>query len=748
MVKKKGVSKQELREDVLEDLNKIGNLSTLEKEIIDNLTNENKELNLTNAINYLYKNRGNGESGNNDNDGSIKLGRIENLTAISDIEGTKANLSWQNPTITEFEKVEIYVSTQDLTSANYDYCNKNTTKIVDSKVEFFEYTSTKNITYHFKAFAIYNVLGILKSSDGITTSVKVMDTKPTTTIKYLTASDGNEKISLSWTNPNDVDFDKVKIIRKEGSKPLNETDGIVIYEGKDSYYVDTNLTNNIDYYYRFFTYDDSNNVNDTDTQFVHAIPRENGYDQSISNFVATPDDGKVTLTWTNPIVASFKRVKIRRKIGNYPIGITDGDLVYDYIAQGTYPTEIDSYKDENLTNGVKYYYRAFTFNKDDQYCDITEGQQVTATPQIFKEYGVRWDKSADTVKRLGDAIDLVAVTGGKNDFNNLMPWLGMKRCNLSDSGVVNAYYGSPTYKVDGSNGQCMVEIPKFWYKIDYVSDKIVEFWICDGAKGGYKTHPAFFRDRKHLCDNDSGTAEEVDYRYYRTYLPSLNNDKLESKSGVKPKENISLTQARNYAKNRGNSWGLVDFNLQYAIQLLYLIEYAHFDSQTKIGKGFVDVYNSAPHITGGTDNLGNQSGNESNQGTDGKHQMTYRGIEDFWGNYYYWIDGFYCDSNYNILIGNKGFNDKGNGYKNYGKGVTSDIDGYIGDIQNKEECGFVISKANGSDTNKLYDYGRLADGLPVAGGRWDIRSETGAFYFYCHYAASNENWSVVASLAF
>ncbi len=149
MVKKKGVSKQELREDVLEDLNKIGNLSTLEKEIIDNLTNENKELNLTNAINYLYKNRGNGESGNNDNDGSIKLGRIENLTAISDIEGTKANLSWQNPTITEFEKVEIYVSTQDLTSANYDYCNKNTTKIVDSKVEFFEYTSTKKYNISF-----------------------------------------------------------------------------------------------------------------------------------------------------------------------------------------------------------------------------------------------------------------------------------------------------------------------------------------------------------------------------------------------------------------------------------------------------------------------------------------------------------------------------------------------------------------------------------------------------------------------
>ncbi|HCL4455034.1 TPA: hypothetical protein N2D10_003058 [Clostridium botulinum] len=737
----KGVTKQELGIDVIEDLNKIGNLSTLEKEIIDSLTNENKEVNITNAINYLCQNN---KGGNNDNDGSIKLGTIENLTAISDLEGTKAILTWKNPTITEFQKVEIYVSTQDLTSANYDYCTKNATKIVDDKIDTFEFKASNNTTFYFKAFAVYNIFGTLQNSDGIVTSVKVIDTKPPAIVTNIKATTGNGEITLAWINPNDKDFAKVKIVRKENNNPTDIKDGIVVYEGNNITYKDTSLSNGTNYYYRFFTYDLNNNINYTDTQFISVTPLANGYNKPVNNFTAQLGNTEITLSWTNPVDDSFNKVMIRKKIGSYPSSITDGDLVYE--GNNT------AYKDIGLTNGTKYCYRAFTFNKNNQYCDVADGQQVDSIPQVFKEYGVRWTKSTDTMERLGDAVGLTAVTGGKNDFNSLMPWCGIRRCNLSDEGIVNAYYGSPMYKLDGSNGQCMVEIPKFWFKIDYISNDIIEFWICNGAKDGYEIHPAFFRDRKHLCNDNSGIAEEVNYRYHHTYLPSLNNNKLESKSSIIPRTSITMDQARSYAMARGNSWGLVDFNLRYAIQLLYLIEYAHFNSQEKIGKGFVSSNDSA-HITGGTNNLGNQSGNEADNGIDGKHQVSYRGIEDFWGNCSQWIDGFYYNRNRYIYIGNKGFNNEGKGYTYCDMGSKDyNFGGFISDILPNKKCGFVIKETGGSNSTKLCDSGALhADRLPIAGGCYrsaENGSDYGVFYFYCMHSASNASSDIASSLAF
>ncbi|HCL4447050.1 TPA: hypothetical protein N2D16_002654 [Clostridium botulinum] len=725
-----------IQEDIKSNLSKIGNLSTLEKEIVDNLKKENKEINVTNAINYLCQNN---KGGNNDNDGSIKLGTIQNLTAVSDSEGTKAILSWQNPNTTEFQKVEIYVSAQDLTSANYDYCIKNTTKIVDNKVEFFEHKSINNTTYYFKAFAIYNVFGVLQNSDGIVTSVKVIDTKPPEIVTNIKATTGNGEITLAWTNPNDKDFAKVKIVRKENNNPTDIKDGIVVYEGNNITYKDTSLSNGTNYYYRFFTYDTNNNVNDTDIQIINITPIANGYDKPISDFTAKGGDGEVALSWIYPSDTNFSTVKIRRKENGYPTGIDDGDFVCEcfYAYSPGYSEEFiaGNELDKNLTNGVKYYYRAFTFNKNNQYCDIEDGQQVTAIPQAFKEYGVRWTKSTDTMERLGDAVGLTAITGGKNDFNSLIPWCGMKRCNLSDSGVVNAYYGNPMYKIDASNGQCMVEIPKFWFKIDYVSNDIIEFWICDGAKDGYEVHPAFFRDREHLCDDSSGVAEEVGYRYHHAYLPSLNNNKLESKSGVSPYVKMSVTNGRNYSKARGKGWGLVDFNLRYAIQLLYLIEYAHFDSQTKIGKGYVEDYvgnTLVPHVTGGTNSLGNESGNENDNGVDGKHQVSYRGIEDLWGNCYYWIDGFLCDNNYNILIGNKGFNNDGINYNNFGMGIGVGM-GIISDIFENKNLGFIPKDSKGSTTSKLHDMGNLSRNLlPCVGGVRGGNFNVGIFMFQCY----------------
>lgn len=461
----------------------------------------------------------------------------------------------------------------------------------------------------------------------------------------------------------------------------------------------------------------------------------------VTSFTATSGNAQVTLNWTNPIDTDFVGIKILRKIGSYPTSPVDGVIVYS--GANT------SYVDTTPTNGTQYFYRAFTFDYDNNFNTTESGQEATATPLAVKEYGINWNKLTDTVTRLGNAIGLNAPnvngnTNYTNDFSTLYPWKDMKRVNLSDSGVENAVYGDVAYKTDATNGQCMVRVPKFYYKVVNTDVNNIQFWIADAPKDGYEVHPAFLRCRDKLCDDQTGVAIEVDKRYHHTYLPSLNGTKLESKSGVSPLASVTIGNGRTYAKNRGNSWGLKDFNLNYAIQMLYLIEFAHFDSQTKIGRGFVDG-NTASHKTGGTNNYGNNSYGEAT----GKLQMSYRGIEDFYGNCYQWLDGFFCNASRNILIGNKGFNDIGTGYITYTTGLGADFSGYISEIFGDKTTGFAPKVCSGSATTKLYDPGSLYAGcLPIAGGYWDNASYTGAFYFYCINSASNAIAYIACSLAF
>jgi hypothetical protein len=75
--------------------------------------------------------------------------------------------------------------------------------------------------------------------------------------------------------------------------------------------------------------------------------------------------------------------------------------------------------------------------------------------------GVEVDYANRTFTRLAGAV---GKTPGA-DFDNILAFGGRRRCNLADNGTVNAYYGEPGYIEDGSNGQVMVEQPKFYYKV-------------------------------------------------------------------------------------------------------------------------------------------------------------------------------------------------------------------------------------------------------------------------------------------
>ena len=247
---------------------------------------------------------------------------------------------------------------------------------------------------------------------------------------------------------------------------------------------------------------------------------------------------------------------------------------------------------------------------------VAEGTNHTApasktcavTVQFINIYGVQWDGTSTTaLARTDDAalfVDPVPAVGtgnGSSPFDSRLPWSGM------------------TKVTDGNN--VLVAIPKFWVKVTHSPFKVQ---IADQAIDGFQVSPAH-RDR------GDGVGER-DVVYIGRYEC---NSSYQSRTGQSPKVNISLSSFRSGIKALGTGYYQADFALQLTLWYLYLVEFANWNSQSKIGHGNVD--SGSVINTGGTDSMTYHTGRAA--GTDGNVAIQYRNIENWWGNVFEWRDG-------------------------------------------------------------------------------------------------------------
>lgn len=354
-------------------------------------------------------------------------------------------------------------------------------------------------------------------------------------------------------------------------------------------------------------------------------------------------------------------------------------------------------------------------------------------------FGVCWDTSnpSTALTRLTHKTDpyrlvtqtvteepkpAVGTGEGSSPFDAFMPWSGVEECNIDTSGAVTARKGDGNFSRDGL--YVMVYIPEFYVAYRESGTKKF-FYISDVSDEKFVKHPGSGKlvGRYHMCDFYGAGA---------------------SKTKSAPVTNLTRSAAQDRAKMIGNRFHLYDFATYCAIIWLYLVEFADWNCQSKIGRGYVDG-NMSTINSGGTDSMTFHTGRAS--GTDGQTAVQYRGIENLWGNVFQWVDGFNVNNGtaYYCTDPSKYADDTLTGYINIGRLTRP---GFIKDLTVTDNGLLIPKTTGGSQTTYIPDYMWASAGWIVlcVGGTLNSSLYAGLLCFRASVASSYSSFDISARL--
>ena len=443
--------------------------------------------------------------------------------------------------------------------------------------------------------------------------------------------------------------------------------------------------------------------------------------------------------------------------------------------------------------------RSEDFNAQEILSGVTDIRAYLGMIETEDVLGITMDYKNKTCTRIAGAKNLTAGA----DFDKFSMYGGRKRCNVSDGGTINAYYGDEGYTEDGSNGQVMVYQPKFYYLVcplEYDRQETgygyhlrkANYYISETQRAGFKLHPAFYDKNGNEVDYILMSAYEgcIYDTSANAYLKNdeqvidASKDKFSSIAGARPatgvSQNLTRPNIEQMAKNRGEGWHSLGIKTASMEQLLMIVEMGMMNLQTAIGQGVVnlpwttgsDTTSSYAGATGSTASLGNGTGRATKTTTyeggkateytvDGKTSICYRGVENFWGNIWKFAYGinFYCEVGKPFLgYVCKDFNyaesKKTDNYENIGFALPSE-NGYVSAMgySTKYDWLFLPSEVKGNSSLPVGDYyyqNNTLDGYRIArlGGAWSIGSAAGGFYWHLDNGVGHRDRNVGGRLVY
>ena len=217
---------------------------------------------------------------------------------------------------------------------------------------------------------------------------------------------------------------------------------------------------------------------------------------------------------------------------------------------------------------------------------------------------------------------------------------------------------------------------------------------------------------------------------------------------------FDIEEAREYAQNIGSGWNITDIWQLSLIRLLYLIEYKSADSQSTTnginngivgkvsGTGFAGELTAIDSINTEVSSNGTGYGDSTNDET----PISYRNIENIWGNIKEFIDGFDAiDASYD-LAKTDGTSTLASPLVLHSSSTTAPIttDGWGSNIlwETNMKYALIPSAVDGTTDTYLCDYFTAHDStetnILLFGGGWDSSTDAG---INCLDVSTDKNWS-------
>ena len=233
-----------------------------------------------------------------------------------------------------------------------------------------------------------------------------------------------------------------------------------------------------------------------------------------------------------------------------------------FVTVNIYPDNLNKFQIEEGTvaTTVEPYQRTYVWEDK---APIVEVDQSTVLKISFN-----LDDETSKVNRL-DGLS-------RSNMDEVYPFNSVKLCNVNKTewGATKITYSDEAgFTRDGSNGDVMSEIPKFYMKRER-NGRIETISISGQELDGYSIHPAFVENGKIL-----------DAVYIGVYDGHIKGSQLRSISSTYPTSNYNITDFRSNAKYNRRGFGVLDWRSLNMLQVLFMFYFADRNSQSALAPG-------------------------------------------------------------------------------------------------------------------------------------------------------------------
>ena len=258
-----------------------------------------------------------------------------------------------------------------------------------------------------------------------------------------------------------------------------------------------------------------------------------------------------------------------------------------------------------------------------------------------------------TTSGKADRYCLISAKVNDNQLTIIDPRRGTPTSDIFEVGDT---FEICTAILDGSDGDVMVYVPKFYIRYSRVSG-VNTLDISLYPYSGFNVHPAFVEN-----------LIEKDYILVGAFEAFVSSNIMFSRAGVVPTSLRTRAAFRNDATNKGSGWVQELFWYRSALQTLFFVEYADLNSDHRL-QGYIfrngfrttDIRFTGRTLNGGDGNISIIAHewydadiiNDAFWFDNKVVGMAYRGVENFWGSLWQWTDGVNVNDGRVYLTNNK-----------------------------------------------------------------------------------------------